>query len=168
MRRDQTEEVLSLRQACLDEDLAELGALTRLLADPNPLVIAKAETIVDELDKLARCSNVAALRAPGAPPPELAPQLAAIHTAVADAKANTIVSRYAPAMVAANKAVELAQKAGFQPILAEALGVQGGVQQAAGNDDASRSDADPDGVDRRGRDSATTSSRRPASRSRTR
>jgi tetratricopeptide (TPR) repeat protein len=135
LRRDQTEEVLSLRQACLDEDLAELGALTQLLADPNPLVVSKAETIVDELDKLARCGNVAALRDPGAPPPELAPQLAAIHAAVTDAKANTIVSRYAPAMIAANKAVELAQKAGFQPALAEALGVQGGVQQAAGNNE---------------------------------
>ena len=135
VRRDQTEEVLSLRQACLDEDLAELGALTRLLADPNPLVVSKAEGIVDELDKLARCSNVAALRAPGAPPPELAGQLAAIHVAVTDAKANTIVSRYGPAIVAANKAVELAQKAGFQPALAEALGVQGAVQQAVGNNE---------------------------------
>ena len=133
VRRDQTEEVLSLRQACLDEDLAELGALTKLLADPNQLVVEKAETIVDELDKLARCANVAALRAPGTPPPELAPQLAQIHTAVADAQANTIVSRYPPAIVAANKAVELAQHAGFQPALAQALGVQGAVLQATGN-----------------------------------
>ncbi|MFT3697227.1 MAG: serine/threonine-protein kinase [Kofleriaceae bacterium] len=50
VRRDQTEDVLSLRQACLDQELAELGALTKLLTEPNQFVVEKAEGVVDELE----------------------------------------------------------------------------------------------------------------------
>ncbi|HEY0253480.1 MAG TPA: serine/threonine-protein kinase [Kofleriaceae bacterium] len=134
VRKDQTEEVLSLRQACLDQELAELGALTKLLGEPNQFVVEKAEAVVDELDKIPRCANVAALRAPSAPPPELAPKIAEIHALVAEAAANTIAARSMQAMVSANKAVDTAKETSFAPILAEALSVQGAVQKATGND----------------------------------
>ena len=133
VRRDQTEEVLSLRQACLDESLVELGALTKLLADPNALVISKADGVVDELDKLARCTNVAALRAPTAPPPDIAANVSEIRQLVAEAKANLIAARMPTAIVAANKALERSQKLTFSPVLSEAYGVYGAAQQAAGN-----------------------------------
>jgi tetratricopeptide (TPR) repeat protein len=130
VRRDQTEDVLSLRQACLDQELVELGALTKLLAEPNPLVIVKAAGVAEELDKVSRCSNVRALRAPLAPPPEIAPKLPEIQQLLADAKADVITSRDMPAGIAADKAVALAKAVAFPPILAEAMTVQGGVQRA--------------------------------------
>ena len=133
VRRDQTEDVLTLRQACLDQQLVELGALTKLLAEPNQLVVVKAADVVEELDKVSRCANVRVLRAPTAPPPEVAPKLPEIRQLLAEAKADTIVSRGFPAGVAADKAVALAKAAGFPPILAEAMTIQGGVQRANNN-----------------------------------
>ena len=133
VRRDQTEQVLSLRQACLDQERAEFSVLTKLLAEPNTLVIEKAAGVVEGLDKIERCGNIAALLAPLAPPPELVPKIAEIKNLVVDAKVETMVSRLLPAVIAADKAVELARATGFQPIIAEATSVQGGVQMAAGN-----------------------------------
>lgn len=133
VRRDQTEDVLSLRQACLDRAHAELAALTKLLAEPNTLVIEKAAGVVEGLDNIDRCGNIVALRAPGAAPPELASKLAEIQGLIIDAKTEAIVSRPLPAVIKANKAVELARATGFQPIIAEAMSVQGGIQLAAGN-----------------------------------
>ena len=130
VRRDQTEDVLTLRQACLDQELVELGALTKLLAEPNQLVIVKAAGVVEELDKVSRCANVRALRAPLAPPPEVAPKVPEVHQLFAEAKADVITSRVLPAGIAADKAVTLAKTTGFPPILAEAMIVQGGVQRA--------------------------------------
>jgi len=136
VRRDQTEEVLTLRQACLDQQLVELAALTKLLAEPNQLVIVKAAGVVEELDRVSRCANVQALRAPTAPPPEVVPKLTEIRQLFAEAKADVITSRGFPAGVAADKAVALAKAVGFPPILAEAMTVQGGVQRANNNEAA--------------------------------
>ena len=133
VRRDQTEQMLSLRQACLDQERAEFAALTKLLREPNTLVIEKAGGVVEGLDRIERCGNIAALVAPLAAPPALAPKLAEIKTLVVEAKAETIVSRPMQAMIAADKAVELARATGFQPIIAEATSVQGAVQMAVGN-----------------------------------
>ena len=133
VRGDQTEEVLSLRQACLDQDRAELAALTKLLTEPNTLVIEKAAGVIEGLDKIERCGNIAALRAPLEAPPELASKLAEIRNFVVEAKAEAMVSRPIAAVIAADKAVELARAAGFQPTLAEAMSVQGAVQLVAGN-----------------------------------
>src|SRR5205814_1677620 len=71
VRKDQTEEILVLRQTCLDERLDELGALTRLLAEPNAILIAKADTVASELEPIPRCANVAMLKDPRQPPPEI-------------------------------------------------------------------------------------------------
>ena len=136
VRRDQTEGVLILRQACLDEELVELAALTKLLAEPNQQVIVKAAGVVEELDKVSRCANVQALRAPLAPPPDVAPKLPEIRQLLAEAKADVITSRDYPASQAADKAVSLARTLGFAPILGEALTVQGGVQRANNNNAA--------------------------------
>jgi len=132
VRRDQTEDVLSLRQACLDQELAELGALTKVLAEPNPLVIAKAAGVAEELDKVTRCGNVRALRAPLTPSPAVAIQLPPIHALLATAKAATITQRTLEAGIAADKAADLAKATQFQPIIAEAMAIQGAVQTATG------------------------------------
>ena len=121
VRRDQTEEVLSLRQACLDQRLDELRALTRLLGESAANVVDKAEKIASELQPLAACSNVAVLRGPGTPAPELKPKLVPINKQLAEATANMIAGRYLPGLVAAQKAADQAGEVGYDPLLAEAL-----------------------------------------------
>ncbi|MEO8550685.1 MAG: serine/threonine-protein kinase [Kofleriaceae bacterium] len=130
VRGDQTEDVLSLRQACLDQELAELGALTKVLVEPNPLVIAKAAGVAEELDKVTRCANIRALRAPLTPSAAVAAQLPPIHAQLATAKAATITQRLVEAGAAASKATELAKLTGFQPIIAETMAVEGAIQKA--------------------------------------
>src|SRR3569833_4359912 len=93
VRRDQTEGVLILRQACLDEELVELAALTKLPAEPNQQVIVKAAGVVEELDKVSRCATVRALRAPLAPPTDVAAGLPGVRQLLAEAKADVITSR---------------------------------------------------------------------------
>ena len=133
VRRDQTEEVLSLRQACLDQRLAELGALATVLADPHPLIVEKADRIVTDLEPLDGCTNIAALRQPGLPAPEIAPQVNAIRAQLVIAKADVLAGRHLPALVDTQKAIAAAERTGYLPIKAEALYLRGTSLLATGN-----------------------------------
>src|SRR6185503_14334187 len=110
VRRDQSEEVLSLRQACLDQRLAELGALAQQIAEPHPLLLDSADKIARQLEPVATCSNIAALRAPDQPAPEKRAEIEAAAKVVAEAKAQVIAGKYIPALIGAKKALETAEK----------------------------------------------------------
>jgi len=133
VRRDQTEEVLSLRQGCLDQRLEELRAVTQLLGEPDASVVDKAEKIGGQLEPLVQCSNVAMLRAPGQPAPEQRAKVAATHKQLAEARANMLMGRYLPALVLAQKALDGAREISYEPRQAEALLVRGAALMATGN-----------------------------------
>ncbi|HEY5924409.1 MAG TPA: serine/threonine-protein kinase [Kofleriaceae bacterium] len=133
VRRDQTEEVLSLRQLCLDQRLAELGALAQALVDPHPLILDKADKLARELEPLAACSNVAALRAPDQPTPEQRAQIEGPSKQLAEAKAQLIAGKYLPALVSSQKAVDTAVKLNYLPLLAEASAIRGAALVSTGN-----------------------------------
>ncbi|HEY5924410.1 MAG TPA: tetratricopeptide repeat protein [Kofleriaceae bacterium] len=133
VRRDQTEDVLSLRQSCLDQRLDELRAVTQLLAESDGGIVDKAEKIGGQLEPLASCSNVAVLRAPGVPTAAQRPKLAVINKHIADAKANMIIGRYLPTLVGAQKALDLAKQVGLESAVAEAELVRGAGMISTGN-----------------------------------
>ena len=133
VRKDQTEEVLSLRQSCLDQRLEEVHALAALLVESSPQLVDKAEKIGGELEPIALCSNVAVLRAPGVPPDDVAMKLAPLRKYIADARANMIAGRYLPAMVASQKASDLARSVKHEPSIAEAELVRGAALLSTGN-----------------------------------
>jgi eukaryotic-like serine/threonine-protein kinase len=134
LRGEQTEEVLTLRQACLDQRLEELRALVRVLGDsPSRAVIEKGDRSVSELEPIARCNNIAILREPGLPPPELAPKLLEIQRLAAEAKADIIVGRYLPALNLARQATELSAKVPWAPARAEAEALRGTALMVLGN-----------------------------------
>jgi len=133
VRKDQTEEVLSLRQSCLDQRREEIHSLAQVLTEPSPGIVDKAEKIGGELEPIALCSNLAVLRAPGHPTEEVAKKVAPLHKYIADARANMIVGRYLPAMVAAQKAADLARSVGYEPAIAEAELVRGAALMATAN-----------------------------------
>jgi eukaryotic-like serine/threonine-protein kinase len=136
-RRDQTEEVMSLRQECLDQRLAELGALTKLLLDPNRGVVEKADTVAYELDPIGPCGNVAMLRVPTAPPPGADAKLADVKQKLIDAKAQLIAGRYLPALMSAGAASTAAKAIGYDGAVAEAERTRGAALMAtASNDEA--------------------------------
>jgi eukaryotic-like serine/threonine-protein kinase len=133
VRRDQTEEVLSLRQLCLDQRLAELGALAQALTDPHPLILDKAEKLGRELEPVASCSNVAALRAPEQPTPMQAAQIDKPRKQLAEAKAQVIAGQYISALVVAQRASDAAEKVGYLPLVGEASIIRGAALIAGGN-----------------------------------
>jgi tetratricopeptide (TPR) repeat protein len=143
VRKDQTEDVLSLRQTCLDERLGELGALTRLLAEPNPVLIAKADKIVSELEPISRCANVAMLKDPKQPPPEMMPQVREMQAKLADVKALVIAGRYLELLNKAREVEKIAQKLDWKPVEAQVLLLRGMALGASQNyEDSAKAFAD--------------------------
>jgi eukaryotic-like serine/threonine-protein kinase len=133
LRGEQTEEVLSLRQACLDQRLEELRALARLLARADKYLVERGDKIAFGLEPVRRCSNVAALRAPGAPPTEPRAELEQLHGHLADAKAAMLIGKYFPAMESARQTIELSDRVRYEPFRAEALLVRGAALAGIGN-----------------------------------
>jgi len=119
-RRDQSEDVLALRDDCLDQRLADLRALTGLLATADAQLVAKADGAVRDLEPVARCGNVAALRAPVRPTAEVRAQLPALVAQLAAAKADLIAGRYAAAETTATAALARARALRFDPFVAQA------------------------------------------------
>ena len=114
VRGEQTEDVLSLREACLDHRLDEVRALTGLLAQADAAMVEKGDKLVLDLDPLAACANVAALRAPGLPPPDLRPQIAELEKQLASAKADSLAGLYFPSMTKARGVIAKATRSGYR------------------------------------------------------
>ncbi len=133
LRGEQTEDVMTLRQGCLDQRLAELRAFVQVLgAEPNRGLVEKSERAVFELEPLSRCSNVAALREPGRPSPEAAKAAGDLLPLLARAKAQIIAGRYVPAIVDTDKALSRAREVSWKPLVSEVQGVRGAALMASG------------------------------------
>jgi tetratricopeptide (TPR) repeat protein len=131
--KTQTEEVLTLRQSCLDQRRDELRALTKLLVDPGRSLVEKSDKAVFELEPVESCNNVALLREPGRPPADKKKQVDELRLQLSDAKARVIAGQYLPALVASQKAIDLAKAIDYDPYLAEALVVRGVALTGTGN-----------------------------------
>ena len=130
--KTQTEDVLSLRQVCLDQRLDELRAFTALLAKAGGPLVDRADKAVEQLVPLSRCSNTAALLAPDRVPPDLAAQLAPIRAQLAQARAAAFAG--SNDLVAIDKTIEDARGVGtatndtsISALLGEALLVRGTI-----------------------------------------
>ena len=123
--KTQTEDVLSLRQACLDTRLDELRALTKLLAKANNQLVDRADKAVEQLTPLARCSDTTALLAPDRVPADLVTKLAPVRSAIANARVSAAAG--SNDLVPIDTAIEAARAIGFDSLVAEALLVRGTV-----------------------------------------
>jgi len=133
LRGEQTEEVLSLRQACLDQRLYELAALVGVLGTADDKMVEAGDKLVFQLDPLERCANVQALRAPGLPPTEPRAKVEELRQLLASSKAELIAGRHFGSMEAARKAALLAGEVKYEPYRAEALLVRGASLAGIGN-----------------------------------
>jgi serine/threonine-protein kinase len=119
VRRDQTEEVMTLREACLGRRLVAIRALVRELADqPSPEIIAKADAPVAALDPIEACADVETLRRPGQAASD--PRILFVTEQLAEANAKAITGRFMPAMVETQKLLDLADATGYGPVQAMA------------------------------------------------
>ena len=135
IRGDQTEPVFALREDCFDQRLEELRAFTQLEQNADAALVEKGDKPAWDLEPVATCSNVAALRAPAAIPAALAPKVAEVRKQIAEAKADLLAERPFPGLLASQKATEIALPLDNDAITAEALLVRGGALVLSGQGD---------------------------------
>jgi tetratricopeptide (TPR) repeat protein len=138
VRGDQTEEVLTLRQICLDQRLDGIGALVHVLQEPTKPLVEKGGKAVGGLDPIAACSNVAALRTEGAPPPEKMPKVKELQHKLAETNAQSIAGNFIAAGATAMGASRLADELDYMPAKAQADIMRGLIMMGAQNLDEAR------------------------------
>jgi tetratricopeptide (TPR) repeat protein len=123
VRGDQSAEVLDLRMDCLGERLSSARALADVLAGADAQVVDNAVAAASALPMLARCSDVAMLRAVVRPPedPATRARVQAQREDVARVTALTASGQCRQAAAAGDNLLAAASAIGYQPLTAEAL-----------------------------------------------
>ncbi|MGA9520166.1 MAG: serine/threonine-protein kinase [Myxococcaceae bacterium] len=135
IRGEQSDEVLSLRMACLDRRLESFHALTQLLAKADGDLVQQATRAANALPGLDLCADVEALRAPVPPPEgrEAQARVNALRKQLAEGQALFDAGRYQPGLELAKSAVESARALAYRPLEAEALELLAGFQMRTGD-----------------------------------
>jgi tetratricopeptide (TPR) repeat protein/tRNA A-37 threonylcarbamoyl transferase component Bud32 len=124
LRGEQSDEVLDLRMACLNEDLESVQLATSLLAEPTMEIVENAAfTVSSTVRDLTRCSNVVNLRRSMPPPrdPAVRSQVERVQRELA--KVNSLILAGMPRDLRATTA-ELAREAratGYCPLISQTL-----------------------------------------------
>jgi tetratricopeptide (TPR) repeat protein/predicted Ser/Thr protein kinase len=121
VRREEPQEVLDQRTACLDDRLLQLKTLVDVYATADAKVVEGAGQSARSLPSLDRCADKAALRA--ARPPrdaETRQRVDGVRTQLAHANALGLAARYEPALQVARAALADAQKVDYVRVQAEA------------------------------------------------
>ncbi len=126
-RGEQSEHLLDLRMQCLTARLGETDATLALLVQGGDDTVDHAIDAVLNLPTIAGCADAAALTASVAPPanPAIAARVAVVRSPLDAARAMDKLGRYAPARELAQAALANARGAGYPPIVANALYVDG-------------------------------------------
>ncbi|MBI5542475.1 MAG: serine/threonine protein kinase [Deltaproteobacteria bacterium] len=138
LRGEQSEEVLDLRNACLDRRERELGALARLFWKAEPGTVENAVQAVGALTGLRGCADVEALRAVVKPPedPVIRGRVETLRTSAAQAKALYDAGSWRGARDAAQELVRAAGELGYRPLEADSLLLLGRAQSELGDYEA--------------------------------
>jgi tetratricopeptide (TPR) repeat protein len=134
LRREQSAAVEDLRMACLQERLAGVGALARLLGGADAQAVENAARAVSGLPPVSDCANVTALEGPLAPPaePQARARIEALRARLAEAAALRRLSKDDQALALAERTLADAQALGFGPLVAEVLMEVGRVRENLG------------------------------------
>jgi tetratricopeptide (TPR) repeat protein len=135
VRGEQSDQVLTLRMACLEHRRTEAKALVQLLSTANADVALRAPEAVEALTPLSACADTEALLAQVPPPerPDVQARVDAVRQELAASKAQLDVGRYDDAKAGATDAVTKARAAEYPPVLAEALVHLGRTQEQLGD-----------------------------------
>jgi len=134
IRGEQSEDIMSLRMACLEGRRQELAALTDVFSNADSTVVEKAISATNSLRRLHVCADLEALMAE-VKPPEDATTRGAVETAraqLAHIKVFTETGKYQMALQVATEVTGKTRTLGYKPIHAEALFMQAWTQLIAG------------------------------------
>ena len=119
VEHEQSSQLFDLRVACLDERLAELGALAAAFEAADGETVRHAIEAAGALPPLARCADRAALLAPIRPPDAaIAGRVAAVTAGLAKASTLDGLGKYAAAQAAAERACAGVDALGYAPLVA--------------------------------------------------
>ncbi|MDX2014072.1 MAG: serine/threonine-protein kinase [Myxococcaceae bacterium] len=127
LRGDQSDQVFTVRMACLDRRLVDLEGALGVLATTSPESLPRAQDPVLSLTPLSVCTNTAALLVPVPKPeaPALRARADAIERELARAQALRESGRFVEGLPIATSAALEAHGLGWAPLEAEALFVRG-------------------------------------------
>jgi tetratricopeptide (TPR) repeat protein len=119
-----------LRMSCLQERLGGLRALTDVFADANGEVVENAVSASNALASLDRCADVPLLRAVVRPPEDATTQrkVDELRKRLAELKAKFDAGGYRQSLRNGPALVDEARLVGYEPLMAEALGLLGTMQ----------------------------------------
>ncbi|NVJ15698.1 tetratricopeptide repeat-containing serine/threonine-protein kinase [Myxococcus sp. AM010] len=122
LRGEQSEQVLTLRMACLDRRKQQLAALGAVLSQADEATAQRAVQAAAGLPALSDCADVEGLLAEVTPAPEsLRPAVTALREELDRVSALRLGGRYEQATEEGQAAVARARALGHAPTLAEAL-----------------------------------------------
>lgn len=134
VRRDQSAAVMDLRMSCLQRARGQLRALTNVLADADPGVLARAHELLEGLPGLERCADVEALQAEVAPPED--PAVAAAVERAREHLAEVVVLEQAgkprEARVRLDEIARETAAIDYAPLRVELMRSRGRTHQALG------------------------------------
>ena len=113
VHHEQSTELLDLRIACLDRQMARLTATLRVLRAADRDVVQHAVESVDALPELAECADARRLRQDDAPTPGQKPKIDAAEKLLAEAEAARLAWRYEAAERLVGDALALARSEGL-------------------------------------------------------
>jgi tetratricopeptide (TPR) repeat protein/predicted Ser/Thr protein kinase len=133
-RGEQSGELLDLRMACLDEQLAHVKATVDVLANADQSVVDKAVQAVASLPRLDRCADVEALTADVRPPsdPEVAARVEELGLRLVEARALREAGKYQDGLALAEAVVVEAESLDYEPLQVRAWLEQGFLLDKAG------------------------------------
>ena len=121
VRGEQSAEVLDLRMDCLNRNRDSLRALTDVLATADAEMVDHAIDAANALPDVARCADVAVLRAVLPPPRDLAARqrVDSLRKRAAEARALGDAGRWKEGLAKALPLRDEVVKLGYEPLLAE-------------------------------------------------
>ncbi|HYO66263.1 MAG TPA: serine/threonine-protein kinase [Archangium sp.] len=134
IRGEQSEDVMSLRMACLEGRRQELAALSEVFTDADETVVEKAIFATSSLRRLWGCADVEALMSEVKPPEDTTTRRAVetVRAQLARVKALTTAGKLKESLELATEVSEQAPTLGYSPVHAESLFTQAWVQIISG------------------------------------
>jgi tetratricopeptide (TPR) repeat protein/predicted Ser/Thr protein kinase len=132
-RGEQSDELLDLRMACLDERLSHVHTTVDLLASADAEVVENAVDAVAGLPSLDRCADAAALMAAQPPPDDDdAQRVAELDQRLIEVDALVKVGKYRDALTIADAVVREAARIDYAPLRARAWLAEGTLRLRLG------------------------------------
>ncbi len=130
IRGDQSEEVMDLRMACLDQRLHALDGLATTFASADRAILQQAVVAAQDLPSIAGCGDVAALTSPLRPPnPGTKIAVEGVRRELAMLDERRSAGATEPALPAARKLLAQATALGYRPLEAEVLTLVGRLER---------------------------------------